>query len=58
MAISHAFAVTGPSRVGLADVCQVLEIANSRDAAARLHEDDKGVAITDTLRGGRHTGSG
>jgi prophage antirepressor-like protein len=42
----------------LADVCQVLEIANSRDAAARLHEDDKGVAITDTLRGGRHTGSG
>lgn len=34
-----------------ADVCRVLEIANSRDATGRLSEDEKGVAITDTLGG-------
>jgi prophage antirepressor-like protein len=38
----------------LADVCRVLEIANSRDAASRLDEDERvkidlsrGVTITD-----------
>lgn len=35
----------------LADVCRVLEIANSRDAAARLDDDEKGVVTTDTLGG-------
>ena len=34
-----------------ADVCRVLEIANSRDATGRLDEDEKGVASTDTLGG-------
>lgn len=35
----------------LADVCRVLEIGNSRDAASRLDDDEKGVAITDTPGG-------
>lgn len=35
----------------LSDVCKVLEIKNSRDAAARLDADEKGVALTDTLGG-------
>ncbi|MGG4440004.1 BRO-N domain-containing protein [Brevibacillus fortis] len=30
------------------DVCAVLEIVNSRDAVARLDEDEKGVVSTDT----------
>ena len=34
----------------LADVCEVLEISNSRDAASRLDDDEKdGVGITDTM---------
>lgn len=37
----------------LADVCRVLEIANSRDAAARLDDDEKAdVGITDTSSNG------
>jgi prophage antirepressor-like protein len=35
----------------LSDVCKVLEIKNSRDAAAKLDGDEKGVALTDTLGG-------
>ncbi|MCF8482186.1 MAG: hypothetical protein K9H25_17315 [Rhodospirillum sp.] len=35
----------------LADVCAALEIVNSRDAAKRLDEDEKGVALTDTPSG-------
>ncbi|MGO3517792.1 MAG: phage antirepressor [Acetobacter cibinongensis] len=35
----------------LADACAVLNIRNSRDAADRLEDDDKGVAIVDTLGG-------
>ena len=35
----------------LADVCQVLGLANPRDAAARLDDDEKGVGIADTLGG-------
>lgn len=35
----------------MADVCQALEIANARDAAGRLDDDEKGVAIADTLGG-------
>lgn len=35
------------------DVCDVLEIKNSRDAVARLDEDEKDVALTDTLGGGQ-----
>lgn len=33
------------------DVCEALGIANSRDAAAKLDDDEKGVALTDTLGG-------
>ncbi|MBP2302546.1 phage antirepressor [Azospirillum picis] len=35
----------------LVDVCVVLGIANPRDAAGRLDDDEKGVGITDTLGG-------
>ena len=35
----------------LADVCTVLEVRNSRDAADRLDDDERGVAIIDTLGG-------
>lgn len=35
----------------LSDVCKVLEIANSRNAKARLDEADKGVCSMDTLGG-------
>lgn len=34
-----------------ADVCRALEISNSRDAVARLDDDEKGVGSTDTLGG-------
>lgn len=33
------------------DVCEVLEIANSRDSVSRLDDDEKGVVSTDTLGG-------
>ncbi len=33
------------------DVCEVLEIKNSRDALSRLDNDEKGVVLTDTLGG-------
>lgn len=36
------------------DLCRALEIASSRDAISNLDEDEKGVAITDTL-GGKQT---
>lgn len=35
----------------LADVCRVLEVGNSSDAARRLDEDEKGVDTVDTLGG-------
>jgi prophage antirepressor-like protein len=35
------------------DVCDVLGIANSRDALRGLDDDEKGVATTDTLGGGQ-----
>jgi prophage antirepressor-like protein len=35
----------------LSDVCRVLDIRNARDASARLDDDEKGVANTDTLGG-------
>lgn len=34
-----------------ADVCQALEVKNGRDALSRLDDDEKGVALTDTLGG-------
>lgn len=37
------------------DVCRVLEIVNSRDALEKLDEDEKGVALTDTLGGRQQT---
>ncbi|MEH1821918.1 MAG: BRO family protein [Nostoc sp.] len=33
------------------DICKVLDILNSRDALARLDDDEKGVCIADTLGG-------
>ena len=33
------------------DVCEALDITNSRDAVARLDDDEKGVVSTDTLGG-------
>lgn len=33
------------------DVCEVLDIVNSRDAIGRLDDDEKGVVLTDTLGG-------
>lgn len=33
------------------DICGALDIANSRDALTRIDEDEKGVALTDTLGG-------
>lgn len=33
------------------DVCEILGVANSRDAVGNLEEDEKGVVITDTLGG-------
>lgn len=38
-----------------ADVCRVLDIANSRDAVGGLDEDEKGVVIADTLGGQQKT---
>jgi len=35
----------------LKDVCDILEIGNSRDVTARLDDDEKGVDIIDTLGG-------
>jgi prophage antirepressor-like protein len=40
----------------LADVCRVLEIANSRQAASRLDDDEKGVITSDTLGGDQMMG--
>jgi len=31
------------------DVCDILEIKNSRDAISRLDDDEKGVVLNDTL---------
>lgn len=39
-----------------ADVCQALAISNNRDAVARLDEDERGVAITDTPSGPQEMG--
>lgn len=36
-----------------ADVCEVLEIRNNRDAISRLNDDEKAVVSTDTI-GGKH----
>lgn len=33
------------------DVCEILEIGNSRDAVARLDDDERGVVLIDTLGG-------
>lgn len=34
-----------------ADVCRALDVKNGRDAVSRLDDDEKGVALTDTLGG-------
>lgn len=34
-----------------ADVCRALGVSNNRDAVAKLDDDEKGVALTDTLGG-------
>lgn len=33
------------------DICDALDITNSRDAINRLDDDEKGVVLTDTLGG-------
>nr|DAG68724.1 MAG TPA: BRO family protein [Caudoviricetes sp.] len=33
------------------DVCEALDLGNSRQAVSRLDEDEKGVILTDTLGG-------
>lgn len=33
------------------DVCDILEITNSKDALSRLDDDEKGVVLTDTPGG-------
>ena len=35
----------------VSDVCKALDIKNHRDAVKRLDDDEKGVALTDTLGG-------
>jgi len=41
----------GEPRFVAADICLILEIKNVSDAVGRLRDDEKGIAITDTLRG-------
>lgn len=43
--------INGEPHFIASDLCDVLEIRNSRDALARLDADEKGVATTDTLGG-------
>lgn len=38
----------------LADVCKALDISNSRNIAARLEDDEKGVTLMDTLGGAQN----
>jgi prophage antirepressor-like protein len=47
----NAVEIAGEPWFVLVDVCRVLEIANSRNATARLDEDEKGVHNVDTLGG-------
>jgi prophage antirepressor-like protein len=47
----NAVEIGGEPWFVLVDVCRVLEIANSRNATARLDEDEKGVHNVDTLGG-------
>jgi prophage antirepressor-like protein len=49
----HAFKRIGSELIWfvLSDVCEILEIANHRDAASRLEDDQKGVGSTDSLGG-------
>lgn len=44
--------VEGEPRFVLKDLCAALELANHRNVAARLDEDEKGVHQVDTPRGG------
>lgn len=37
------------------DICAALDIKNTRDAIARLNDDEKGVGLTDTLGGPQET---
>lgn len=47
----RTFDQSGNPWFAAADICRVLEISNSRDAVARLDEDEKGVVSTDTPGG-------
>nr|DAK04934.1 MAG TPA: repressor domain protein [Caudoviricetes sp.] len=38
------------------DVCEALDLGNSRQAVSRLDEDEKGVILTDTLGGNQQVG--
>ena len=41
----------GKPKFALVDLCKILEIGNSRQAASRLDDDEKGVITIDTLGG-------
>ena len=41
-----------------ADICKALEIANNRDALTRIDDDEKGVALADTLGGKQEVTTG
>jgi len=47
----RATTVDGVPMICANDVCKALDIANGRDAVARLDDDEKGVVSTDTLGG-------
>lgn len=47
----RAFRENGEPWFVAKDVCDILDIKNSRDATANLDDDEKGVANTDTLGG-------
>ena len=47
----RALAIDGEPWFVAKDVCEALGISNNRDALARLDEDEKGVALTDTPGG-------
>ena len=47
----RTFEIDGEPWFVLSDVCRALEIKNPSDAAARLDDDEKGIAPIETLRG-------
>lgn len=52
----RAFIIDGDPWFSSEDICAALQIVNHRDAMVRLDEDEKGVALTDTLGGKQQIG--